>query len=202
MAPDEGTPKETPEGTPEATPEGSPRARLRLATVSNLLLWLLVLVSLLMNAYTFQQLLSVKRTAGQLALDASAAVGELQNKTFTFTVPIDETLVIETEIPIQDTISVPIQTEIPVNTSVAVMVDAGLLGGIPVRIPISTVVPVDLTVNVPLDETFPVRAPVTLDMQIPVSFVVADEPLYDDLNLVRERLDALAEELGASQEPS
>lgn len=181
-----------------ASDEGNSRASQPRLKPGTLLLWILVLISLLLNAILFNQLLTLKRAAQQLALDASAAVGELQGKTFAFNVPIDETIIIETDLPVQETLTVPIVTELPINTVVTVSVDAGILGTIPLRIPISTTVPVDIEVDIPLDTSFAVRAPVEVQMDVPIEVVVADEPLYDDLSQVRERLDEVAAQLGGS----
>lgn len=179
-----------------AQEEGMTKKRRRPLRPGILLLWLLVLTSLLLNVFTFNQLTLLRRSAQELVLDASAAVGDLQAETFVFTVPIDETIIIETDLPIEETVTVPIETELPINTVVTVTVSAGILGDIPLNIPISTVVPIDIMVDVPLDETFSIRAPVPLEMEVPIEFVVADEPLAADLEQMQQRLDEVAAELG------
>lgn len=160
-----------------------------------LLLWLLVILSLLLNLLMLAQFVRLQRTAQEALAQTSAMLADLQSQTITLTIPIHETVVIDTDLPIDETITVPIRTEVPVATSVTVPVDAGVLGEIPVTIPIRTTIPVNLSTEVPIDQTFAIHTPVTLDMEIPVEIVVADTPLYDTLETARQTLDGVTAQL-------
>jgi hypothetical protein len=164
----------------------------------NLVLWLLVIVSIMLNVVVLIQLLSFRRAAHAAVTEASAVLADLQDETIALTIPVDETIVIDTEFPVTETVSVPIQTEVPISAAVAVMVDAGLLGGIPVSFPISANVPVDVMVDVPIDQTFAVQAPITLELEIPIEIAMADTPLAETLSQVQESLTSLAAELETS----
>jgi len=168
----------------------------RRGRAGNLLLWLLVLTSILLNAVVLNQLFRMRRAAQLAVAEASALLADLQGQTFSATIPIDQTIVLETDLPIDETVSVPIQTEVPISTEVTVTVNAGLLGDIPLKVPIETTVPVDITVEAPISQTFAVRAPVALELEIPVEVAVADTPLYAALAQAQQALDEVAAQLG------
>jgi hypothetical protein len=174
------------------TPSDKPARR---AGPGNLLLWLLVLVSLLLNAMVINQLLRLRRAAQLAVVETSAMLADLQDETIALTIPIDQTIVLDTDLPIEETVTVPIRTDLPISTEVTVTVDAGLLGDIPLNVPIETTVPVNIMVDVPIDQTFAVHAPVELDLEVPVKIVVADTPLYDTLTDARQALDETATQL-------
>lgn len=162
-----------------------------------LALWLLVLISLLLNVFVLGQLLRIRRGASEALVSASAILADLQTQTLELTIPVDETIAIDTDLPVDETLTIPIQTEVPINTIVTVNVDGGVLGGIPLRIPISTVVPVDLETDVRINQTFEVHAPVELALEIPVRIDVAETSLYDTLGEAQEALDAAADQMNA-----
>lgn len=162
---------------------------------SSLLLWVLVTASILLNVIVLNQLNSLRRAARESITEASMILADLQDETITLMIPVNETITLDTDFPVNKTVTVPIQTEVPISSAVTVNVDAGVLGGIPVSFPIYTTVPVDISVDVPIEETFNVHAPVTLDLEIPVELAVADTPLYETLGQFQEALDAQASHL-------
>jgi hypothetical protein len=163
-----------------------------------LLLWLLVLLSILLNVVVLNQLLSLRRTASQAIGDTSVMLADLREETIALSIPIDQTIVIDTDLPIEETVTVPIRTNLPISTEVTVTVDAGLLGDIPLQVPLETTVPVDIEVDIPIDQTFAVRAPVTLNLEVPVEIVVADTPLDATLEQAQDSLDSMSAQLEAS----
>lgn len=168
---------------------------LKLGTV---LLWLLVSVSLLLNVLILNQLFSIRQTALQTIEETSAMIDAVQEQTFEMNFPVAETVIIDTTVPVQETVSVPINTTVPIDTVVTVNVNGGLLGEIPLRIPIQTDIPVNLTIDVPLDETVHVRAPVDFEVNVPVVIVVSETDFYATLEEIQATLDAIATDLRGS----
>ena len=196
MSPD----NQTDESTRQSKARRSASERQRPAprrSAGRLLLWLLVSVSILLNLLVINQLLQLRRAAQATVLEASAILGDLKDEQLSLTIPIDQTIIIDTDLPVEETISVPIQTELPISTTVTATVDAGILGDIPLDVPIETTVPVDLVVDVPIEQTFAVRAPVSLELEVPVEITVSDTPLYDTLEQAQTALEALAAQLDA-----
>jgi hypothetical protein len=172
--------------------------RVREARPGILLLWLLVLFSLLLNVVILGQLLQMRRTAQLAVAETSAILESIQDATFALSIPIEETIIIEADLPVDETILVPIVTELPISTTVTVPVDAGVLGEIPLNIPIEATVPINFTTDVSIDQTFAVRAPVALDLDVPVEIAMVDTPLYGALIDAQLALSGVAAQLEAS----
>jgi hypothetical protein len=176
--------------------EKSGRLRPVLGVVlGNLLFFLPVFVSLVLNVVVINQLLLLRSATREAILETNAMLADLQNETIVMTVPVNETIALDVDIPVNETITVPIQTEIPISTSATVYVDSGILGGVPVSFPVYTNVPIDIMVDIPLDQTFEVHDSLLLDMEIPVEIALADTPFSDALIQAQMSLDDLATEL-------
>lgn len=153
-----------------------------------LLLWLIVIISLGLNAYLFVTLNNIRSQARAQVEAASerlnaVEVGEYElpieiDETLpvsfsvpfsdTFVVPISATIPVSASVPFSETIDVPINTNIPINTTVSVPLPA--IGNIPIPIPIVTNIPVNLDVQVPISRSIPVELdiPVNLTIEVPV----------------------------------
>ena len=158
-----------------------------------LLLWLLTALSLLLNAVMLRQILIARSVARQAVSDAAAIVENLKGQTITYTVAVDDTLAIETDLPIDETIPVTIEQTIPVDVVVTVPVNAGLFGRINLEVPIQTNIPVNLQQDIEIDQTFHVDTVVPINLAIPVEIRVRDTPfavLLDDFAGRLERLES------------
>lgn len=158
-----------------------------------LLLWLIVLVSLGLNAYLFLTLNNIRTQARAQVQAANERLNEVEVGEYelpievdetlpvsfsvpfsdTFVVPISATIPVSASVPFSETIDVPINTNIPINTTVSVPLPA--IGNIPIPIPIVTNIPVNLDVKVPISRTIPVvlDIPVDLTIEVPVQSEVA-----------------------------
>ncbi len=160
-----------------------------------LLLWVLVVVSLLLNVVTLRIMLLSREASRQAVADAIAVIDDLQSKTFAHTVVIDQSLAIETDLPLDETIPVTIDQVLPVDTVVTVSVDAGVLGVIPLEIPIRTRIPINLTQDVVIDQTFHIETAIPVHLEVPINLSVAETPFYDTLEDLQLRLEALQDQL-------
>ena len=92
------------------------------------LLWVVALTSLAINVWLVSTLLGVRRQAGQAAVLAAQAVGDLRQSSIEYSVHIERALPISLTIPISQTIRVPISTILPIDTQAM----------IPLKTPIGT----------------------------------------------------------------
>ncbi|MFW6097114.1 MAG: hypothetical protein ACOC9Z_03515 [Chloroflexota bacterium] len=163
-----------------------------------LLLWLIVLVSLGLNAYLFITLNNIRsqaRTQVQAAnerltevdvgeyelpieVDESLPVSFTVPFSDTFIVPISATIPVSASVPFSETIDVPINTNIPINTTVSVPLPA--IGNIPIPIPIVTNIPVNLDVQVPISRSIPVQLDIPVDLTVEVP-VESEVPVDTDI---------------------
>jgi hypothetical protein len=162
-----------------------------------LLLWLITILSLLMNAITLRQIVAARQAARQAIGDAIAVLEGFQGQSLSYTVVVDEILIIDTDVPLDETIPVSIDEVMPVDTVVTVTVDGGILGPIPLNIPLQTNVPVDLDFNVPVNQSFHIAAAVPVYFEVPVQLSVGETSLYGTLEEAKLRLLGLSERLDA-----
>lgn len=160
-----------------------------------LLLWVITVISLLMNAITLRQVVAARQVARQAIADAITVLDGFQEQSFSYTVVVDETLLIDTDLPIDERIPVSIDETMPINTTVTVNANAGPLGTIPISLPISTTVPVDLDFDVPIDQSFRITAAVPVYFEVPVALTVSQTPLHGTLDDVTARLELLMQRL-------
>lgn len=170
-------------------------------TISHLLLWIVALTSLLLNLALLRQLAAAQATARQAVLNAIEVLDDFQQQRFVYTVTIDENLVVNTDMPVDETIPVSIDETLPINTTVTVPVKLGPLGTTNIDIPIVTVIPVDLDFNVEIDQTFRVNTAVPIDLEVPIEIAVEDTPLHGTLGDVRANLHELADDLAQPISP-
>ncbi len=166
-----------------------------------LLLWLLTTLSLLLNAVMLRQMLIARSIARQAVSDATAIVENLKEQTITYTIVVDDTLAIETDLPVDETIPVTIEQTIPVDVVVTVPVNAGLFGRINLDVPIQTSIPVNLRQDIEIDQTFHVDTAVPINLAIPVEIRVRDTPFAVLLDDFAGRLGRLESSLNAPLVP-
>jgi hypothetical protein len=168
-----------------------------------LLLWVIALASVTMNVIVLRQIVLAREAAQQSIDDAIAILGDLQESTFTYTFPVDDTLLIETEVPIHETVPVPIHEVVEVRTAATVtLLDIPGIGPITHSVPVAADVPIDEEFEFEIDEVFPISVPVDIDFDVPIAVALADTPLYDTLGVTIARLEALSQLLGEPLVPN
>lgn len=121
-----------------------------------------------------------------IATGLDEAIVELDNfgtSSLEFSVPIDETVIIDTTIDLKRDFSFPINERLPIDETVSttIEVDTGLGFDVPVdvTVPVKIDVPIDLDVDVPIDETVPIQAEVPVNLDVPIKIDMADTELSD-----------------------
>jgi len=165
------------------------------------LLWVVALTSLAINVWLVSTLLGVRRQAGQAAVLAAQAVGDLRQSSIEYSVHIEKALPISLTIPISQTIRVPISTTLPIDTQAVIPLKTPF-GTFPITIPIQANVPVDLRPEVPIRLSVPISTTVPVVLDVPIHVVIADTELGESLSETQASLEALAAEWGALPTPS
>ena len=90
------------------------------ASPGKVLMWLLLAISLLLNLLIINRLLRVQQAALLMVAQVRQLTAELQDETLTMVIPIQQTIVIDADVPIRETVRVPVQTTVPIETEVTV----------------------------------------------------------------------------------
>lgn len=175
----------------KAKSQGPQRAKLPPGYI---FLWVISLASLLFNFLLIRELLEVRSAAGQAIADAAVIIEGFGGETFTYTFKLEDTLNIQTEIPVDETIPVVIDETLPISTVVNVPINTPL-GSTSANVPINTTVPIELDVEVELEQTFEVQAAVPIDLEVPISLSVEETPLAGTLDDIVLNLNRIADDL-------
>ncbi|MGI9608363.1 MAG: MFS transporter [Acidimicrobiales bacterium] len=139
----------------------------------------------------------------QIETGLDQAIVELEdfsNSTLSFSVPIDETVVIDTTIDIQRDFSFPIDETVTIDQTVdtTIEIDTGLGFQVPVdvSVPVNVDVPIQLDVEVPIDETVPVQAEVPVNLTVPIEIDLAETELKTLAEQLAEGLRTIQSLLG------
>lgn len=128
-----------------------------------------------------QQLTDLAPTVGGALDEAVAGLETFRSSTLDFEVPINEIVVIDTEVVLERTITVPVNTEIPISDVIetTITIDGPLGVEIPldVTVPVDVVVPVNLDLDFPISERVPVQAEVPVDLNVPITIDIAGTEL-------------------------
>jgi hypothetical protein len=168
-----------------------------------LVLWVIVLASVTMNVIVLRQIVLARQAAQQSIDDAIAILSDLRESTFTYTFPVDDTLMIETDVPIHETVPVPIHEVVEVRTAATVtLLDIPGIGPITHSVPVAADVPIDEEFEFEINEVFPISVPVDVNFDVPIAVALSDTPLYDTLGATIARLEALSHLLGEPLVPN
>jgi hypothetical protein len=144
-------------------------------------LTIITIVSLALNLLIVRQLVEARRLARLALGDSLALIRDLEAQTYSYNVVVDDTIIVNDDVPFQETIPVVIDETMPFSTAVTASVDVGPFGRYPVTIPIGGSIPVNLEFDVPVDESVPVYIEVPVHTEIPIEVTVANTPLYGTL---------------------
>ncbi len=142
----------------------------------NCLLWAfavagvtLALASLTLSGFLFLELREAGEVTGDVLDEAIASIDAIPRERIEYSVPISQTIQFSSTIPFSGDFQIPFQQSININRTVRVFVSAGILGQIPIDIPIYATIPIDLNVPVNIDQEFPVQAEIPLRLEVPVT---------------------------------
>jgi hypothetical protein len=159
------------------------------------LLWFVALGSLALNVWLINTLLGVRRQTGEVAAAAAQGISTLRAETISYTFTINESVPININVPINETVRIPINTTLPIDTEVTIPLNTPF-GQFPITVPIDTTIPVKLETNVPISLTIPIAARVPVVLDVPIQIAIAKTPLEASLAQAQAYLEKLAGQLG------
>lgn len=155
-------------------------------------LWVITILSLLFNVVVLRQLAIARGVARQAIDDMIVTVGNLQNTTLTYTAKVDDTIPIDADLQLNESIPVPVDETLPINATISVPVRIGPFGTYTATLPIGGTVPVRTTLNIIINQPIHVATTVPIHLEVPIQVAIKDTPLADTLGDVKTRLEALA----------
>jgi hypothetical protein len=126
------------------------------------------LASLILNGILFLRLRHAGEVTGGVLDEAITALDTIPAEGFDIAIPISQTIQFSTTIPFKQDFNIPFQESFTINRTVRIMVDAGLLGRIPIDVPIYATIPIDVNVPVQIDREFAVQTEIPLEMEVPL----------------------------------
>ena len=160
-----------------------------------LLLWLLTVISLLMNVIMMRQMLLARQAARSAVAQVLTVLDNMQATSLNYEVVVDQTLQIDTDLPIDETIPVVIDQNLPVDTTVHATVNAGVLGQIPLSVPIVADVPVNIEQDLHIDQPFAISMAVPVKFNIPIDIKLSDTPLSATIDEMKAQLEQVEADL-------
>ena len=158
------------------------------------LLWVVALLSLLINAGLVYGLMWARQQAAQGAQTAAEAVAALRSASLEYTVHLDQSLPVSLTVPFNTTIRVPISTTLPIDTEFSFSLHT-LLGDFPVNLPVHAEVPVNMTSQVPVNVAVPISTTVPVALDVPIKIDVARTSVGQSLGPTQTYLEKLAADL-------
>jgi hypothetical protein len=150
-------------------------------------LTVLVLLSLGLNCLLVFALFQARNGALEALATARNTLALLRNQPFVTDVMVDQKIPLNTTVPIDETVSVPLDIEYPLSTTVNTYIELPALGRQEISIPIEAVIPIQYTLEVPIQMQVPISMTYHLQTQIPVEVEIPPE--------VRTPLDQMLEQL-------
>ncbi len=154
--------------------------------VGLVILWILVLLSLALNALLLLGLNQARLAAKATLTDVRNSVAQWSRQPLVFNVKVDRQIPLSTTIPISRTVTVPLDIDYPLSTVINTSVNLPVLGTQAIALPIETIIPIHYTLEVPLVMDFPVSLTYHLEAEIPVEVEIPAD--------LRTTVDAMLEE--------
>lgn len=140
------------------------------------LLWLVAIVSLVLNVVVINSLLTARNEIGVAASTAADGVAAFRTSAIDYEVEIHEQIPVSYTLEYKETFTVPISVTLPIDTVVDVPLRTPF-GELPLTFPVSTTVPIRLNPAVPLDLSVPISLTVPVDVSVPIHVELKDTPL-------------------------
>jgi len=133
--------------------------------------------SLLVNIFVIYSLLNFRTAALDIITAAREGLGSLISEPFTADIRVDQVLPLELEIPINQTITVPIDTTYYLDTVIHTTVNIPLIGPQRIAVPIQEEIPLQLNLDLPIQLIIPLSTTYHLDAVLPVKVSLPPEIL-------------------------
>ena len=158
------------------------------SNVLTIVLIIFILLSMLLNAFTFAAIYQLRRIVRTQLETAATQVGEAYKQTIRYDFPIDQTFPISTVVELNETLDVPIDTVVPIRQNISVPVEIPVIGSVELPVQINMDVPVSTTVTVAIDKQIPIETEVDLNTNIPLEFNLGEGAIGDVLRELEKAL--------------
>lgn len=147
----------------------------------------LIVASLLLH---FVELLAIIRTRlfiKEQITALTAEVAQARQEVFSAQFALDQAVPVRADVPIQQTLRVPISTTVTINDQVDVPLTTPL-GDVTIPVPLNINVPVNTNVPVNISETVTISTTVDLNLDVPVRVPVSETSFADYLESLERYL--------------
>jgi hypothetical protein len=128
---------------------------------------LALVISLLLHMLTIGWLVGVRSTLRSELDVLATAVVSAKNEKLRYDFQIDQTLPINLEVPIEQSLEIPIQTQVHIKQQVDLPISTSL-GIFTIPIPLDVTVPVNTTVPIEFNRTIPISTSVPIKLEVPI----------------------------------
>ena len=165
------------------------------SNVLTIVLIIFILLSILLNAFTFAAIYQLRRIVRTQLDTAVVQVGEAYRQTIRYDFPIQQTFPVSTTVELNESLDVPINTVVPIRQSINVPVQVPVLGSIELPVELNLDVHVSTTVTVAINKQIPIETEVDLNTSIPLEINLGEGAIGDVLRDLEEALRELREQL-------
>ncbi len=155
-------------------------------------LWVIALISLVLNLALAGALVYGWVTARRFAADTATALETFSNQTITYRFRLNQTVPVRADVPFEQTLMMPVRQNLDIDTTVTVSQELPVIGQVTFDVPIRANVPVSFDIPFVISETFPVYTDVPLNLEIPVELPIRDTPLKPAIDALIQPLKNLA----------
>ncbi len=155
------------------------------------LLWLLLILSLLLNSGVLYALYYVRAESLELLTQAERTVEQLSSQPIKTIIEIDQRIPLSETFPFAHSFPVPINTTYFLSTVVQTEVSLPLLGARTVNIPIQADIPLQLELDIPVQTNIPLSFTYHLRTSLPIEVSLPPETLVPISVLLQQAIAAL-----------
>jgi hypothetical protein len=164
------------------------------------ILWVIVIILLLINVGLLYALNVARLTAVESLAKAEAMLEKLSQEVVVYNVPINQSIPVKADVPLNQTLQVPINTVIPIDQQMKVPLKT-LAGDVMLDVPVKTDVAIDTVVPVDFNDTIRVDTSVELNTTVPVEIAVGRTSLAGYVKQARLDVAQLKYYLSLGSEP-
>jgi hypothetical protein len=159
--------------------------------VLTLVLCVFILLSMLVNAYTFAVVYQTRRLLRAQLETAVTNLAAARKQTIHYEFPIQQSFPFSTTVQLNESLDVPIHTTVPIRQKISVPVDVPVVGTVDLPVDLNFDVPVSTTVTVAIKKQIPISTSVDLNTNVPINLDLGQAPLGDVLRSLEDRLRAI-----------
>lgn len=175
----------------------------RNGKIALILLFILVLISVGFNIFLYWQMSRLRQAGLGFVRDIRSGLPQAINEveafekaTIQYEVQVNQEFPVQTEIPFNETLDIPIQLTVPISQEIktTVMIDplnSGVSIPVEVNVPVNMEIPIDTSIPISIERTIPISTSVPLDFPVPLNIVVSETELAPYLARLRTGLIAL-----------